>query len=100
MKTLVTAVVERAGNVLGVGTNWHVDCRRIDSKTGEGYDLCHGCAPLRHAEAVAIQAAIFAGTPLTFIVGATVHLYGHDHACDDCLKLLKAYGMKLQVHTK
>jgi deoxycytidylate deaminase len=99
MKRLVTAVVEKDGIVLGVGTNWHKDCKRIDSATGEDYDKCIGCSPYNHAEVKAIYLAVEQHTPFRekskLGRGATLHLYGHTYACDSCTKHMKMHGIKL-----
>ena len=57
--------------------------------THEGYNLCREvCDQPAHAEVNAINAA---GADAK---GAELHVFGHDHACDACIKAANDAGIK------
>ena len=63
-------------------------------KEGEGYTKCATiCGQFGHAELVALIAA---GEKAK---GGTLHVYGHDHMCDECKDATKAAGIaKVEIH--
>jgi len=96
MKTLVVAIIEKNGKVLGEGTNWHVNCKRMGQKTGSNYNLCKGCRTGMHAEQQALRMAKFVGW--NDLRDATIHIYGHDHACESCLHDIIQEKMLVEIH--
>jgi deoxycytidylate deaminase len=99
MKTLVTAIIEKDGIVLGEGTNWHRDCKRMDSATGEDYDKCNGCIPHNHAEQRALRHVLnMYGSEDGYLDDCILHLYGHTYACEPCKKAIKDAELTLIIH--
>lgn len=91
-KQTVVAVIMKDNQLISTGTNEiHADvdnCPRIGMKAGEGYDLCKSiCKQKYHAEE---EACIVAGEKAK---GATLHLIGHTYCCDNCIKVMKQYGI-------
>lgn len=84
MKTVV-AIVVRDDEIISVGTNEHKGpCGREGYPTGEGYELCEWCQYDNHAEANAVRDKD--------VKGATVYLFGHYYACEECKKACKEAG--------
>jgi dephospho-CoA kinase len=86
-----------AGRIVGRGANGSAlhashGCERVrlGCASGEGYDLCAGCAPSNHAEAVALRDAAARGEST---VGARIYLWGHYWVCRDCRAAIDAAGV-------
>jgi len=70
-------------------------CPRGDMPTGEGYHLCiEVCHQTGHAE---VNACKQAGPHCTY---ASLYLFGHTYCCDDCIKVMKEYGVSDVLITK
>ncbi len=83
-------VVGRGAN----GSTYHEDhgCERVRQgvPTGQRYDLCEGCHPKNHSELRAIADAQAQGHQLA---GASLYLWGHWWACQDCWEAIIAAGI-------
>lgn len=81
------AIVVRDGEIIAVGTNEHKEpCKREGYPTGEGYELCQYCDYGNHAEANAVRG--------TDVKGGHLYLFGHQYACDPCVKECTIAGIK------
>lgn len=94
-KQTTVAIIMKNQQLISIGTNEikiEIDiCPRVEKKmkTGEGYELCKNvCGQLTHAE---VAACINAGTNAK---GGTLYLIGHTYCCDNCIKVMKSYGIK------
>ena len=92
------AVVVKNGRVIGIGANgstYHEthECerKRLQCKTGEGYELCEGCHPHNHSERQAITGALAQGSDTQ---GADLYLWGHWWFCKDCWEYIIRYGIR------
>jgi deoxycytidylate deaminase len=64
-------------------------CPRIGYPTGTHYEMCKEiCKQQGHAEEMACKQA---GEEAR---GGTLYLAGHTYACDNCIKIMKQYGIK------
>ncbi len=82
------AVIVKNNLVIGEGANgstFHVkngcERKRQNIPTGQGYDLCEGCAPVNHAEQKAIADCLKQGNNPE---NADLYLYGHWWCCESC----------------
>ena len=92
VKQTVIAVIVTTDGGYFVGSNWckhpREKCPREGRKSGEGYDLCKIiCEQRNHAE---VDACLKAGKKAK---GATLILIGHSYCCDNCKKVMTAYGI-------
>ena len=92
-RTVMAVLVSDNGVYFGYNhcNNQVDDCPRTRAghKTHEGYHLCKEvCDQPAHAEVNAIK---HAGDNAN---GGILYLFGHDHACDDCIKACKKAGIK------
>lgn len=85
----VIAVIVKNGEVLSWATNDHDNCKREGYPTGEGYELCEGCDYPNHAEVKALRGID--------AKGATMYLFGHYYACDNCDEVIKNAGVTLKL---
>jgi len=79
-------------NKAWIGSNWCenplIECPRKDLPTGVGYELCKDiCKQHSHAE---VDACLKAGLEAE---DGTLYLIGHTYCCDNCLKIMKEYGI-------
>lgn len=91
-------VIVKNGEIIGRGANFSeyhstFTCVRVEKgcKSGEGYDLCAGCAPTNHAEPQAVKNAQAAGHDTT---GADAYLWGHWWCCKDCWDAMISGGIE------
>ncbi len=92
------AVLVKGDEIIGRGANGNdhhekngCERKRQNIPTGEGYDLCMGCAPTSHAEQSAICDAKAQGHDTN---GADCYLYGHWWACESCWNAMIAAGIR------
>lgn len=96
MKQVVVALlfVHKPGEtVVFVGSNWCVTpqkvCPRTTLPSGYGYWMCRNiCNQGAHAE---VDACKEAGE---LAKRASVVVYGHTRICENCIKIMKEYGVK------
>jgi deoxycytidylate deaminase len=92
VKQTTIAIIKNNGQVFA-GTNScetpQSECPRKGMATGQGYELCHEiCGQTNHAE---VDACIRAGEKAR---GGTLFLIGHYYFCDNCIAVMKEYGIK------
>ena len=97
-KQTTVAVIINGGKAY-YGTNWCAspqhECPRKEFPTGVGYELCKSiCKQKYHAE---VDACINAGDNAN---GGTLYMIGHYYCCDDCIRVMKQYGIKRVVVVK
>ena len=92
------AIVVLGASILGYGANgseYHKihGCERVrrGCKSGEGYELCEGCAPRNHTEVKAIANVRERGLDPT---GADIYFWGHWWCCRDCWQAMIAADIK------
>ena len=94
-KKQVGAVVVKDDVLCGIGNNDTIlqdgECLQ---KQEEDYESCEFCGQLHHAEESAIINCTENAAPTK---GATLYLYGHTHACENCVDLMELYGIKRLV---
>lgn len=92
------AVIVKDGRVIGVGSIGnnpaHIKgCERVrlNMPTGQGYELCEGCAPKYHSEPSAIRDARAKGNDTK---GADLYLWGHWWCCQPCWEAMTEAGIE------
>lgn len=97
---ITATLYEKDGEVIaysGNGAVYHKKngCERVrlNVPTGQRYDLCDGCNPKNHSEAVAIKRAK-TYNKLKWLKNANAYLYGHWWSCKDCSVVLEKTGIK------
>jgi len=92
VKQDVVAIIKNRNKIfIGINScnNPQFVCPRDNMPSGIGYELCKSiCRQTNHAE---VNACINAGE---YASGATLYLIGHSYCCDDCLQIMKEYGIK------
>jgi hypothetical protein len=93
----VGSVVVKNNQILGAANNYNpyheingCERRRLNIPSGQDYHLCEGCDTKTHSEPRAIKNAKDNGHDVT---GAAIYMYGHYHACDDCMHAMKENGI-------
>lgn len=98
LKQPAAAIIVKNGEVIGIGSIGnnpaHIKgCIRVERNmpTGQGYDLCEGCAPRFHNEPSAIRDAQFNNKDTK---EADLYLWGHWWCCKDCWDAMINAGIK------
>ena len=94
-KQIVIATIENNGSVW-VGRNNcknpQEKCPREGMRTGEGYYLCKEvCQQENHAE---VDACMQAGVEAR---GGIMTIEGHTYACENCMNMIIAHGIKVII---
>lgn len=91
-------VLVKNGEIIGrgsIGMGYHASngCERIkhNMPTGQGYDLCPGCAYTNHGEATAVRDAEGRGVDTN---GSDAYLWGHWWCCEPCWKAMIDGGLE------
>jgi deoxycytidylate deaminase len=94
LKQTTIAVIMKDGKFIDIGNNSIRNkeikvCPREGMKTGEGYEKCKDiCKQVNHAEVDACNHARGRAH------GGTLYLIGHSYACNNCIEIMKKYGIK------
>lgn len=92
IKQETIAIIENNGQYF-ISSNYCMNaqkvCPRINSKTGENYELCKNvCKQSGHAE---VNACLLAKDKAN---GGILYLIGHTYCCESCKKIMNEYGIK------
>lgn len=92
-KQTTVAVIMKDKKLISIGTNYVLnkqkECPRKDMPSGQGYELCKTiCSQAAHAEVCVCEMG------WEYCKGATLYLIGHTYACDNCISVMKKYGIK------
>ncbi len=92
------SIIVKNNEVIGIGangSNYHDthECERVklNSKSGQDYELCEGCHPKNHGEQTAILDALKKDNDTD---DAELYMWGHWWCCKPCWKAMKNAGIK------